>query len=315
MTTELQHELALIVESEIPMPIIAPPPPKESELEERMQRVKWDLISRVGTIEDFSKKVGNIIRDAIDYVIDAPTLYRYSIDELEPDEKTAIGKRIERLLRFNLDIPKGNKLDVYLGNEDVDIKTTMGRNWMFSKSSHGHINLLFAYNESSAKFRVGLAYVLASHLGAENRDKKQSLTSQHKEHIYWILKDEPYAHNFLARQPKPVLEKIISQKTGAKRVLQLLRLANGIPIPRHVICSVANQKDPLRRTRSNGGARDTLWTEGFLVLSGSYDCDRRVAKQAIGIDLADDEMLSFSTCDARLNPQLICSYKSAHQLV
>jgi len=311
---ELQHELAGLVFSEVALPLVDAPPPRDSEIDIRMQRVKWDLVQRVGGDRVFAKKVGDIIRAAVDYVIDAPTLYRYSINDLEPDEKTAIGKRIERMLRFEFSIPKGDKLDIKLAGEDVDIKTTMGKNWMFSRSSHDHINLLLAYDESKSLFRLGLAHVVEHQLGAKNRDEKRSLTAEHREHIYWILKDEPYSQNFLAHQPKAVLDEITGQKTGSKRVLQLLKLANGIPIPRHVICSVANQKDPLRRTRSNGGARDVLWNEGFMVLSGAYECDRAVVRGAINLNLASDETLTFSSKDQRITPQLLAAYKTAHQL-
>ncbi|WP_423379859.1 NaeI family type II restriction endonuclease [Burkholderia sp. LMG 32019] len=298
----------------IELPVAAPPPPQDSEIAERMEKIKWDLVRRVGDEKQFAARVGQLIREAVDYVIDAPTLFRYSVDELDPDEKTAIGKRIERLLRFQFKLPKGKKLDIQLGGEEVDIKTTMRNNWMFSKSSHGHVNLLIAYDEFAATYRLGLAYVLEHQLGAHNRDQKQSLAAEHRENIYWILKDEPYPSNFLAQLPESVLSQIISLKTGMKRVVQLLRIAHGKPIPRHVICSVANQKDPLRRTRSNGGARDILWKEGILVLSGTYECDRAVATNVASITLADDETMTLFRTDPRLNQQTLASYQTAHNL-
>jgi hypothetical protein len=313
-TDEVQQRLfaeAAVIE----LPVAAPPPPQDSEIAERMEKIKWDLVLRVGDEKQFAKRVGQLIREAVDYVVDAPTLFRYSVDELDPDEKTAIGKRIERLLRFRFKLPKGKKLDIQLGGEEVDIKTTMRNNWMFSKSSHGHINLLIAYDESQATYKLGLAYVLEHQLGAHNRDQKQSLSAEHRENIYWIFKDEPYPPNFLARLPYEVLARIVAPRTGMKRVLQLLRSATGNPIPRHVICSVANQKDPLRRTRSNGGARDVLWQEGIMVLSGTYECDRNIAAEVTSTALRDDETLTLSTADPRVRGGLLESYKVAHQLL
>ena len=312
-TTHEQEELFSDAAS-IELPVSAPPPPHDSEIAERMEKIKWDLVLRVGDEQQFAKRVGQLIREAVDYVVDAPTLFRYSVDDLDPDEKTAIGKRIERLLRFEFKLPKGEKLDIQLAGEEVDIKTTMRNNWMFSKSSHGHINLLIAYNESAATYNLGLAYVLEHQLGAHNRDQKQSMAAEHRENIYWILKDEPYPANFLARMSQSMLNQIVSLKTGMKRVVQLLRVAHGKPIPRHVICSVANQKDPLRRTRSNGGARDILWNEGILVLSGTYECDRSVAKIVAGIALADDETMTLLRTDSRLDQQTLSSYQLAHEL-
>lgn len=310
----LKQELLDFLEGELDVPLEEPPPHPDSEIAKRMQRIQWDLTSRVGNSEKFSEQLGHIIRSAIDYVIDAPTLHRYSIQEIDPDEKTAIGKRIERLMKYEFNLPKGTILDVVLANEEVDIKTTMGKNWMFSKSSHGKINLLIAYDESKATYRLGLAYVEEDQLGAQNRDRKQSLTAEHKANIFWIFKDIPYPPNFLAGLPKDHFKKIISHKTGMKRVIELLRLTNRKAIPRHVICSVANQKDPMRRIRSNGGARDLLWEEGILVLSGAYECDRHVAKNSTRIMLEDDEMLTIHLEDHSLTEDLCDYYRKEHNL-
>ncbi|KQQ96134.1 NaeI family type II restriction endonuclease [Massilia sp. Leaf139] len=307
-----QHELALIVESEIPLQISEAQPP-EARIAERMQKVKEDLFQHMNGEEHFAKRTGDIIRAAVDYVIDAPTLYRYSVTDLEPDEKTAVGKRIERMIRFHFDIPRGKKLDLTLAGEDVDIKTTMGRNWMFSKSSHDRINLLIAYDEEKAEFRVGLAYVEEHQLNAENRDSKRSLSSEHRANISWIVENEPYAPNFLAHLPELVKE-IKTIAGGTNRVLHLLRKVKGRAIPRHVICSVANQKDPLRRVRSNGGARDVLWKEKLMVLSGAYTCDRDIVSRALGIELERDEMLTLDIDDSRLATEMISSYCDAHAL-
>lgn len=306
----LVEELESYVNSQFDLPLDAEPP--DEEVTHRMQKVQWDLISKVGNMEAFLKQLGQLIRSAIDYVIDAPTLQRYAISEIDPDEKTAIGKRIERLMKYEFDLVTGNRLDVVLGGEDVDIKTTMGKNWMFSKSSHNHLNLLIAYDETKAVFQLGLAYVKVEQLGAHNRDRKQSLKD--KESIYWIIRDQPYPPNFMARLPKEIFQKIISQKTGMKRVVELLRRVNCVAIPRHVICSVANQKDPMRRIRSNGGARDLLWDEGIIVLSGAYECDRHVSRSAIGVELLDDEMMTIPVTDARISSELKDAYSHAHQL-
>lgn len=310
-----QHELALLVESEIPLEIAGSPPPDDASIAARMALVKQDLFRHAGGEGSFAAKLGDILRAAVDYVIDAPTLSRYSVDELEPDEKTAAGKRIERLIRFHFKIQRGKKLDITLAGEDVDIKTTMGKNWMFSKSSHDRINLLIAYDEEAATFSVGLAFVREDQLNPiPNRDKKSTLSRRHKANISWILKDQPYKPNLLAHLPEAKLKKITSQKTGLSRVFELFRIVQGSAIPRHVICSVANQKDPMRRVRSNGGARDVLWAEQILVLSGTYKCDSEIANRALRISLQKDEMLALPCNDSRLTAAMVNSYCAAHNL-
>lgn len=296
------------------LPIIGLAEISDPVLEERKARITSDLYGRAGTRDNFLAILGKIIRDSIDYVIDSPTLFRYGIDELEPDEKTAIGKRIERMLRFVFMIPKGKKLDVWLGGEDVDIKTTMGKNWMFSRSSHDRLNLLIAYNEKSAVYRIGLVYVLPEQLGAANRDQKQSLTAAHRESISWLALEYPYPPNFLKFLPEETFKKITMYSHGMRRVLALLRLVQNVAIPRHAICSVANQKDPMRRIRSNGGARDLLWKEGILVLSGNYDVDKDIAFHTKGVTLNDEETMTILRASIKTLPRLEENYMKWHKL-
>lgn len=310
----LEHDLAALVESEIPMPIPAEDVQPGPEIARRMVNIKADLLKRAGGLGGFTEKTGAIIRAAVDYVIDAPTLARYVVDELEPDEKTAAGKRIERMLRHTMKIERGRKLDVILGGEDVDIKTTMNRNWMFSKSSWGHVNLLIAYSEKNATFSAGLAYVLEDHLGANNRDKKRSMKSAFREEISWIVRDAPYPPNFLGMLDRAELSKIISHRYGTQRVNALLEAVQNCAIPRHAIVSVANQKDALKRIRSNGGARTKLWPKGILVLSGTFVGDRELALAAMSVYLSKNEVLTMSIDSPVLTPALVERYAASHKL-
>lgn len=297
------------------LPLSAPPPAESSDVAARMDRARAELTARAGDHGRLFATVGSIIRDSVDYIVDAPTLRRYSIKDLDPDEKTAIGKRIERMLRFQLKIPKGRGLDISLGGEDVDIKTTIGDTWMFSKSSHGYLHLLIAYSEEKATFSIGLAYVHDEHLRkGGNRDRKRSLKEAAKENISWLVENHPYPENFLARLPQGLLDTLALKASGMQRVLQLLRSVTGKPIPRHAICSVANQRDPMRRTRSNGGARDVLWAEGLLVLSGKYADDKTIVREALKIELAKTAFLTLRASDKRLNDDLLRLYQRSHSL-
>lgn len=309
---EIEHDLAPIIADEIPLPLPSEAPEPGSELELRMKAIEADLLRHAAGKEKFAAAAGRIIRDAVDYAIDAPTLMRYSIDELEPDEKTAIGKRIERLLRFRFKIPKGDKLDIKLAGEDVDIKTTISKNWMFSKSSWGRINLLIAYSEASAIFSVGLALIEAEHLGKDNRDQKRSMKKEFQERIFWILKDHPYPENLIARLPPAAYAEITAQSSGQQRIIALLRMVKDRAIPRHVIASLANQKDPLKRIRSNGGARTVLWNSDLLVLSGRYVADREIAAELNDVALGRDEVMSVDA--AKAGATALAKYCAAHGL-
>lgn len=308
----LEHDLQGLVDSEIAFEVPDAPPEPPPGIALRMRNIQAELIGRAGGQEEFNKEVGSIIRAAVDYVIDAPTLARYTLGELEPDEKTSIGKRIERLLRVRLKISRGDNLDVSLAGEDVDIKTTMSNKWMFSKSSWGHVNLLIAYDEGKAVFRCGLAYIEASQLGAKNRDSKQTLLSGYYENIIWIAKNEPYPPNFLGGLAPGVLQGIVSRTSGLQRVIALLEQVQGVRIPRHAISSVANQKDPLKRIRANGGSRTPLWGKGILVLTGKELSERAIAKEVLGVDLRIDEVMSVSAEKLAPYPKIFAAYKESH---
>lgn len=309
----IKQELLDFIENQEELPIEELSPP-ESDVATRMSRVTHALLSCVDKKQTFATKLGQIIRDAVDYVIDAPTLHRYRIEDLEPDEKTAIGKRIERLMRFEFGFPRGEKLDLHLANEEVDIKTTLNNNWMFSRSSHGHINLLLAYDEGRATFKLGLAHVSPDKLGAKNRDQKQSLTAAHRGEISWIFENVSYPENFLATLPSQTLKSITQQSAGTLRVAQLFRFVKERPIPRHAICSVANQKDPLKRVRSNGGARDIVWRAGILVLAGTSKADKQVALLTLGVRLEKDQMISIDANNSSLSAANLELYRKSHNL-
>jgi hypothetical protein len=310
----LEHDLTPLIDNEIPLELPTEAPTPGSEIERKMKTVEVDLLLHAGGLHRFEAETAQIIREAVDYVIDAPTLARYSVDELEPDEKTAIGKRIERLLRVKFKIKRGEKLDISLGGEDVDIKTTMTNKWMFSKSSWEKVNLLIAYNERTAKFSVGLVYLMESHLGAENRDSKRTMRAGFYETIKWIVRDAAYPENFLARLDKRVLETITNKPSGQKRVSALLENVRGVIIPRHGVSSVANQHDPLKRIRANGGARTPLWKKGFLVLSGKSLADRGIAAKARNVDLKPDQLMSLHKDDNGISEEMLLSYMAEHKL-
>lgn len=312
--------------------VIVTPSRVPNEVEARARVIEAGLSHALLADESFADEVGALIRQAVDYVIDAPTMRRYSISELEPDEKTTIGKRIERLLRMRLKLDRGEKLDILVEGEEVDIKTscTKSRSWMFSRRNVGHFNLLIAYDEDVAEYDLGLVYVTEDILGADNRDKKRGMTGDKGQRtgegvtgkaqavsgsISWLVRHHPYEPNFLAWLDQGTLSAVTREKFGTRRVQALLRHVTGVPIPRHAIASVANQKDPKRRDRGGkGGARVPLWGEGLLVLSGTYKQDSEIALAVTGSELARDETLVINVADERLTSEQVETYRQAHRL-
>ena len=89
----------------------------------------FSLYQSGGWIVELTQEIPQIIRRAIDEVIDAPRTNRFILSETEKTEKTYLGTKIEILLRAYLGLPKGNVLDLSIAGVETDIKNTMGSNW------------------------------------------------------------------------------------------------------------------------------------------------------------------------------------------
>jgi hypothetical protein len=303
-----------------------------SAIKQRQDKIAANLKAKLkrGKFEDV---VGKLIRQAVDYVIDAPTMRRYALSDLESDEKTTIGKRIERLLRLTFDLKPGSRLDINLGGEEIDIKTscTKSRSWMFSRRNVNHFNLLIAYNEDVATYDLGLVFVTDDILGADNRDKKRGIkgdkgaglvkglkgdAAKVKGSIEWMVKGHSYEPNFLAHLDPSVLKTIVEKNSGAARVRELLRQVINTPIPRHSIEAVANQKDAKRRDRGgDGGSRAPLWREGLMYLSGAFTGDNDIVEAITGTRLDSGQTIVFRVKDDRVTDELQFRYRDAHRLL
>ena len=110
-----------------------------------------------------------------------------------------------------------------------------------------------------------------------NRDRKTSLTAEGKEQVRWLFDHADLPPNVLLHLPEYVADEIMGETSGAARVNALLRLAQGQLISRTAIETVAQQKDPMKRLRKNGGARSALGAEG-IVIFGQYEAHGDVAE-------------------------------------
>ena len=87
------------------------------------------MLNAAGGLPAFSQRVPQIVRRAIDEVIDTPRTNRFTLSETEKTEKTYLGTKIEILLRAYLGFGKGRVLDLSIGGVETDIKNTIGTNW------------------------------------------------------------------------------------------------------------------------------------------------------------------------------------------
>lgn len=234
-----------------------------------------EITARAGGAQALAGNFAAMLRACVDDVIMTPKTGRRAYEELEKTEKTYIGTRVEIELRALLDLPKG-RLDCVIRGHDVDIKNTMGANWMIPTEAVDAPCILVAADEARALCYLGLVVARPAYLTTgQNKDAKRSISAQGFAHILWLLREHPYPPNFWRTVPADVVARIFRGRAGNHRMAALFREIQGRPIARDVVEAVAQQHDFMRRIRSDGGkgTRDHLAHEGLLLLSGHYDAD------------------------------------------
>jgi len=272
-----------------------------------VNRLKEAIFRSAKGFERFKEQLPFLLRKAIDEVIDAPRTGRFTVDELEKTEKTYLGTKVEILLRNWLRFPRGRALDLVIDGIETDVKNTMGDSWMIPTEAVGHPCLLVKTNEKLARFSIGIIVARPEFLRpGVNKDGKRGISATGQQRIHWILKDESYPENFWQGFDDELRRKIMSQSSGAKRVDALFRYVQKKPISRSHVLAVAQQKDAMKRLRRNGGARDSLASDGIELLSGTYDSARI---ETLGLPKCKkDEFISFASAnesnEARSKPKL-----------
>jgi hypothetical protein len=251
------------------------------------------ILRHAGGYQKFRGDIPRLLRKAIDEVIDAARSRRYTLAEIEKTEKTYIGTKIEILVRNHLGIERGEILDLSIDGVEVDIKNTVRLAWTIPNEALGHPCILISANEASARCSFGLIVIRPDILNrGRNRDQKTTINAAGLRNAHWLLRDYPYPPNFWQDLPSNDRVSITKPRGGTDRAAMLFRLYQRRPIPRTVVDALAQQKDPMRRLRQNGGARDSFRREGIALLSGMYD---QALIELLGLPhCARDEFISVS---------------------
>lgn len=151
------------------------------------------LISLAANQEDFARRVGTVISEAIDHVLDGEA----SLDDLEGCEKTYIGTKVEKRFLKSFGLPRKTKvsthrLDTVVADLDLDLKFTLGSTWMIPPEAVGHWCLLIRVDVPAQRFAVGLLRMDEDNLTkGGNRDGKRSVSKAGRERIAWLVADAP----------------------------------------------------------------------------------------------------------------------------
>ena len=238
--------------------------------------LELDLMNAVGGHERFEEKLRSFFRSAIDEVIDTARTGRHFFKQLEKTEKTYLGTKFEILLRDWLQVPRGVRLDLKIGDREVDVKSTTGggSGWMIPPEAIDQFCVLLRVNEASAKCAFGLVRARQEYLrGSQNRDAKTSFSAAGTANIWWLVSDFNYTPNFWTRINEPLQRQIMTAGKGKKRLAVLFENCLGMPVSRVQVAAIASQDDFMKRIRRNGGARDLLAPKGIAILYSETDRD------------------------------------------
>lgn len=259
-----------------------------------LSRLETDLINAVGGWDAFEEKLRGFFRSAIDEVIDTSRTGRYFFSELEKTEKTYLGTKFEIILRDWLDVPRGIKLDLLVGGEEVDVKTSTSKQkggWMIPPEAFEQLCILIKVNEQEALCDFGLVRARQEYMrSGSNRDAKTSLSADGQKNIWRMADCFPYTPNFWALTTEEDRSAIMDGG-GTKRIATLFERFQEVAISRVQIEAVAAQDDFMKRIRRNSGARDILAPKGIAILYSEYDAD---LMRKLGLKFGKREFLSYS---------------------
>lgn len=235
-----------------------------------------EIEKATGGWESFRDRLRTLFRDAIDEVIDTPRTNRVHLSDLEKTEKTYLGTKFEILVRDWLGFGKGRRLDLQIGDYEVDIKTTTGGgyDWMIPREARNQLCLLISVNDETYRCHVGLVRARETYLRVRpNQDKKTSLSAAGAKNIWWLVLDYPYEGNFWASLGAETRRQLIRSGGGKKQLALFFEEFIGRPVSRRKIQVLAPQDDFMRRIRRNGGARDILSPKGIAIFYTEHDRD------------------------------------------
>jgi hypothetical protein len=258
-----------------------------------LARLESQLLAATGGKQAFEEKLRSFFRSAIDEVIDTARTGRFTLSELEKTEKTYLGTKFEILLRDWLQVPRGTVLDLRIGGEEVDVKSTSGggSGWMIPPEAVERLCILLRVNEEQSLCAVGLARARQGYLRpGVNRDAKTGFSAAGRRNIWWMAQDFPYTPNFWTRIGLDLRQAIMTPRGGTERVAALFENCLETPVSRVLISGIAAQDDFMKRVRRNGGARDLLAPKGIAILYSETD---RELMLELGIPIGKREFVSF----------------------
>jgi hypothetical protein len=219
---------------------------------------------------DLEQILGDVLRQAVDEVLDGQRTGRYDIDQLAKTEKTYLGTKVEIMCESEFGFPRGKHMDYLISGHEVDCKFTLRfGGWAIPREAVGQICLLLHADDKHSRFSAGVVRAFPEALSAgTNRDGKKRLSLAGRSAVHWFVRDGALPENLLLALGPATRDAIFHggaglRDSGQARVTRLFRLVQGRIVRREVVLAVGRQADAPKRVRD---ARLQLRAEGVLVL-------------------------------------------------
>lgn len=252
--------------------------------------VRWFLKQ-----ERLADRVGQVIRTAIDTVLDGMHTGRYDYNQLNRVEKTYLGYLVERFFLHEFGLPRATgrrRLDTAIDGIPVDVKWTGGETktgQTIPPEAFDNICILLWGQDARSAFSFGIVRAKKEWLNeGNNRDKKRTLSEEGRANIFWLVDEGPLPKNVLYHLDPTIRTKILSHRGGTERVVEFFRHYLEKPVPRSVIVTLGQQLDAAKRVRD---ARKILRKEGIEVLQGRWDEAKAMARK-LGLAVGPDEWIA-----------------------
>ena len=230
------------------------------------------------------------VDDAVQYVLDGARTWRFDLDspDVDSDERRSVGTKLQYRVLAALDLVKEPPLDTKVLGIPVELKGTIGSNWMIPREGQCEICLLIQVDTAHDRHR---AFLMRTHrvlLNAGNQDKKRTISAAARDRFALPLIDwTPLPSSPLKLLSEEQRAVVFHLRDGqAKRLTALFGFLPEVVIPRTAILTVcANRMDPMRRARE---IKERVKVEhGLNLLCGTWTEDRRIAAER-GFDLSDE---------------------------
>ncbi|MFD9643831.1 NaeI family type II restriction endonuclease [Streptomyces sp. NPDC059082] len=231
-------------------------------------REMTEVAAAVLALDPDGSRMGRVLRETIDTLLDGERTGRYDWAQLLKTEKTHLGTLVEIAVQREFGFADGVDMDYRIAGVDVDCRYAQRfGGWMIPPEAEGHLCLLLWADDAQSRWSVGLVRAVRERLSVgSNRDGKFTVGLDRRDEIFWLWRDADLPENILLHMPDEDRAAIFAHTSGQRRLDELFRRVRGRRIGRNTVRTVAQQKDYMKRVRGNGGSRSTLRPHGIVIL-------------------------------------------------